>query len=304
MNAVEFRDVSHKYGERLALDRVSFSVGEGALFALVGPNGGGKSTAFRILSTLMAPTSGQVEVYGRDPREVRHLMGVVFQSPGLDKKLTALENLVHQGRLYGMRGRALEAAARDKLARVGLSDRANERVETLSGGLKRRCEIARALLHGPELLVLDEPTTGLDPLARREIWMHLTALRKAQGLTVLLTTHFLDEAEGCDSVLFLHEGRAVLQGKPEVLKRELGGDIISVRSSHAERVLDGIRTRFGVKATRVDDEIRVERANGHELIPDLVRAFPDDIQSVTLGKPTLEDLFIEKTGKRYLTGTA
>jgi ABC-2 type transport system ATP-binding protein len=302
MKAVEVEGLTHRYGDRLALDNVRFSVEEGHIFGLVGPNGGGKSTTFRVLSTLTVPTSGSVRIFGvdilKEPHLVRRKIGVVFQSPGLDKKLRVLENLRYQGRLYGMSGPELERRAVEMLERVGLADRAGDTVEKLSGGLKRRLEIARALLHGPKLLILDEPTTGLDPLARREIWDHLKHLRTSEGLTVLATTHLLDEAETCNDVAFLDGGKLVLAGEPRKLRELMGGDIISVRSKSPDTLKGAIEKKYSVRAQLVDGEIRIERRAGHELIADLVTSFRDQIDAVTVGKPTLEDLFIERTGRR------
>ncbi len=302
MNAVEVESLSHRYGERLALDNVRLSVEEGHLFGVVGPNGGGKSTAFRVLSTLTVPTSGSVRIFGvdilREPQKVRRQIGVVFQSPGLDKKLRVMENLKHQGHLYGLQGADLLRRAEALLERMGLSDRADENVETLSGGLKRRLEIARALLHDPRLLILDEPTTGLDPLARREVWDHLKYLRSQTGLTILVTTHLLDEADTCNEIAFLDNGRIVLSGAPAKLKEMMGGDIISVRSRAPDELKLAIEKKFSVRTQLVDGEVRIERKAGYEFIPDLVASFRELIDSVTVGKPTLEDLFIERTGRR------
>jgi ABC-2 type transport system ATP-binding protein len=301
--AVEIRNLSHKYGERLALDGVSFSVEAGQMFALVGPNGGGKSTLFRILSTLLKPWQGEVRVFGadvvREPREVRCRIGVVFQSPALDKKLTLLENLQHQGHLYGMSGRPLADRIDRLLTSIGLADRKTEKVETLSGGLKRRVEIAKGLVPSPSLILLDEPTTGLDPLARREVWDLLRSLRARDGLTVLTTTHLLEEAEACSQVALLNAGRLVAAGSPDALRDSLGGDVISLRGRDSDRLKAGIESRFGVAAAVVDGFVRLERKAGHEFVPALVTAFPDEIQSVTVSKPTLEDFFIEKTGTRF-----
>jgi len=303
MKAVEVEGLVHRYGDRIALNGIRFSVAKGDIFGLVGPNGGGKSTTFKILSTLLEPISGSVRIFGidilKEPHKVRREIGVVFQSPGLDKKLTVLENLKYQGNLYGLSGAKLTERANSLLRKVGLADRASSVVETLSGGLKRRLEIARALLHGPSLLILDEPTSGLDPLARREIWDYLKHLRASDGITILLTTHLLDEADGCQEIAFLDGGKIFLSGAPNKLKELLGGDIISVRSRRASELREAIEARFKITAKLVDGEVRIERKAGHELIPDLMASFREEIDSLTLGKPTLEDLFIERTGRRF-----
>lgn len=303
MKAVEVQGLSHRYGERLALDNVRFSVDSGSLFALVGPNGGGKSTLFKILSTLIAPTEGTAKIFGADlvdnPREVRRRIGVVFQSPALDKKLSLRENLLHQGHLYGMSGKALAARVDGLLKWIGLADRAAEKVEQLSGGLKRRVEIAKGLVPGPSLILLDEPTTGLDPLARREVWDALRELQRRDSLTVLTTTHLLEEAEMCDRVALLNRGQVVAVGEPDELRGSLGGDVISLRAKEPEALREKIHSRFQLPVTVVDGHVRLEKKSGHEFVPALVGAFADDIQSVTVSKPTLEDFFIEKTGNRF-----
>lgn len=302
MKAVEVESLCHSYGTRTALDGVSFSVDKSKIFGLVGPNGGGKSTIFRILSTLMPPSSGQARIFGvdaiRDPYSVRRRLGVVFQSPALDKKLRVEENLKSQGHLYGMRGKPLHEKSMALLKRMGLWDRARDLVETLSGGLKRRLEIARALLHGPELLILDEPTTGLDPLARREVWDYLKFLKEQEGLTILTTTHLLQEAEACDEIVLLDQGKVLLSGSPAGLLEQMGGDVISVRAKTPEALRQAIEARFSLVGKIVDGEIRIERARGHEMVSDLVTAFSDQIVSVTVGRPTLEDLFIARTGRK------
>jgi ABC-2 type transport system ATP-binding protein len=273
------------------------------MFAVLGPNGSGKSTLFRILSTVMAPTAGEVTVLGLDLRKqrqaIRHHIGVVFQHPSLDKKLTARENLQHHGHLYGLRGSDLGQRISETLARVGMSARSEELVETLSGGMQRRVELAKCLLHRPRLLILDEPSTGLDPGARREFTSYLHQLRDNDGVTVLLTTHILDEAEQCNRIAIMDQGHLVAMGTPMELKREIGGDIISVTSEHPAQLAESIRQHFDVHAQVVDRAIRIERTHGHEFIPLLVQAFPGEIESITLAKPTLEDVFIRKTGHGF-----
>jgi ABC-2 type transport system ATP-binding protein len=289
---------------REALLGVTFSVQEGEIFGLLGPNGGGKSTLFHILSTYFTPTSGHAEIFGLDLRKdveaIRRQIGVVFQAPGLDGKLTVRENLKHQGHLYGLHGEALVSRIKAVLERVELTDRANDFVETLSGGMKRRVELAKGLLHQPKLLILDEPTTGLDPVVRREIWAHLKDLQRG-GVTIALTTHLMDEAELCDRVAILNHGELVALGKPADLKAEIGGDVISVEADNLDALRTDVEKQLGVKATIVDGTLRIEMERGHEFIPRLVTAFPGRIRSVSLGKPSLEDVFIRKTGHRFGT---
>jgi ABC-2 type transport system ATP-binding protein len=213
--------------------------------------------------------------------------------------LTVRENLVHQGHLYGLRGPVLRSRIGELLARFGLADRANDFVEKLSGGLRRRVELAKGLLHQPELLLLDEPSTGLDPLARRELGDYLEELRKKDGMTVLLTTHIMEEADRCDRLAIIDRGRLVAVDTPHALKERVGGDVITVGSVHPAELQTQIEKRFGVKTSRVENSIRIERPKGHEFVPTLVEAFPGEIDSVSVGKPTLEDVFIHLTGHRF-----
>jgi ABC-2 type transport system ATP-binding protein len=224
---------------------------------------------------------------------------VVFQHPSLDRKLTVLENLRHHGHLYGLSGSELQRRAQAMLARVGLTDRASDLVETLSGGLQRRAELAKGLLHKPDILVLDEPNTGLDPAARRDFMNYLHYLREQDGVTILLTTHFMEDAERCDRVGILHEGRLVALGAPDALKQSIGGDIVVIQSPDPYGLQKKLRERFGCEATVVDGNLRVERPRGHELIRDAVEAFPGDITSAAFGRPTLEDVFIHLTLQSY-----
>ncbi len=297
---VSVRNLTHRYGSRVALDDLSFDVAPGTIFGLLGPNGSGKSTLFRILTTMMAPTSGRVTIAGFDavrrPDEVRRRIGVVFQSPSLDRKLTVRENLTALGRLYGLWGAHLQSRISETLERLGLADRAGELVETLSGGLRRRVEIARALLAGPSILLFDEPSSGLDPAARLELVSVIAGLRDHHGVTVLLATHVLEEAERCDRLLLLHHGRRVAEGTPAELKSRVGGDVVVLEVADPEALRGRILERFGLQAQAVDGALRVEIPNGHRFIAELVEAFPGAIRSIGLHKPTLEDVFLDETG--------
>jgi ABC-2 type transport system ATP-binding protein len=305
MTTVQVESLSYSYGDNPALKQVTFSVEEAELFALVGPNGGGKSTLFRILSTLQAPQKGDIKIFGLSLKEkqnlsrLRNSLGVVFQSPALDKKLTVEENLRFQGNLYGLKGAALGTRISEVLSTLGVQDRAKDKVETLSGGLKRRVEIAKALLHQPKLLILDEPTTGLDPLARKEVWTYLHGLRERNGLTICLTTHLLEEAESANRVALLDRGSLVALGTPTALREMVGADVISMRSPNPQALKEEIEKRFDTPVEIVGQEVRIRKTQAHEFIPALVGALSEKIQSVTVGKPTLEDLFILKTGHHY-----
>jgi len=306
--AVEVRDLTRSYGERLALRGVSFDVREGEIFGLLGPNGGGKTTLLRILSTLLPPSSGRATVFGldveRDPHAVRRRIGVVFQSRHVDGKLTPVENLRHHGHLYGLRGGELRERIQGSLTRFGLADRQGDLVETLSGGLRRRLEIAKGLLHQPKLLLLDEPTTGLDPGGRRDLWDYLSRLRGQDGLTIVLSTHLLDEAERCDRLAILHQGQVVASGAPDSLKNEIGAEVILMETRGPENLRDQLKQRFNVDASIVGGKIRFEHPCGHEFVPQLVQAFPGEIQSVTVSKPTLEDVFLHRTGHQFWEDTS
>src|SRR5882672_8865134 len=245
--------LTHRYGERVALNKVSFEVPKGEIFGLLGPNGGGKTTLFRILSTLVRPTSGSASILGldllRDTAALRSRIGVVFQAPSLDKKLRVRENLAHQGHLYGLAGSALRGRIDHLLIEFNLRDRAHDLVETLSGGLQRRVEIAKSLLHRPELLLLDEPSTGLDPGARIDLWQTLYRLRDQQDVTILLTTHLMEEAARCDRVAILDRGRIVASGTPEALRAEIGGEVVSARTKDATSLGERIATTLDVEVS-------------------------------------------------------
>lgn len=300
--ALRAHDLTHRYGDRVALDHLSLSVAPREIFGLLGPNGGGKTTLFRILSTLVRPTSGSASILGldllRDTAALRGRIGVVFQAPSLDKKLRVRENLAHQGHLYGLAGSALRERIDHLLIEFNLRDRAHDLVETLSGGLQRRVEIAKSLLHRPELLLLDEPSTGLDPGARIDLWQTLYRLRDQQSVTILLTTHLMEEAARCDRVAILDRGRIVALDAPEKLCAEIGGDVISARSKDATSLGERIAQSLGVEVSVLNDEVRIEHPQGYSFINRLAEAFPGEIDSVTLARPTLEDVFIAKTGRR------
>jgi ABC-2 type transport system ATP-binding protein len=300
---IAVRDLVHRYQDRTALNGVSFEVRPAELFGLLGPNGSGKTTLFRILSTLMVPTSGSATIAGfdavRQAAALRRHIGVVFQAQSVDLKLTAYENLWHQGHLYGLRGPDLKARINEILTRVGLLDRSADRVETFSGGMQRRIELAKGLLHHPEVLLLDEPTTGLDPGARHDLWQYLQILRDQEHVSVIVTTHLMEEAERCDRLAILNEGNLVALGTPEALTREIGGDVILLEARDPQTLADLIRDKFHVDATVMDKQVRIEIENGHRFVPDVVEAFPGEIQSLSVSKPTLGDVFIHRTGHRF-----
>ena len=295
---------------RPALAGVSFAVEPGEIFGFLGPNGGGKSTLFRILATLLRPDAGSLRVFGADlatrAREIRRALGVVFQSPSLDLQLTVRENLVHQGHLYGLGGSDLAARIAAGLERFGLAERAGQRARELSGGLRRRAEIAKALLHSPRLLLLDEPSTGLDPGARRDLWDTLAALH-GEGVTVLLTTHFMEEGDRCGRLALLSAGTVVAEGTPQALKGEIGGDVITLTGVTGATGLDAgaevlardlAALHPGLDFHVRDGAVRLEHEGGHELAARLAGSLPGRIGAVTVARPTLEDVFLRRTGHR------
>lgn len=301
--AIQVSRLVHDYGSRRALNDVSLEIEPGEIFAFLGPNGGGKTTLFRLLSTLIPIQSGTIEILSHDvasqPAEVRRQIGVVFQAPSLDKKLTVAENLRHQGHLYGLSGAALRARQDEMLDRLGLLSRARDLVETLSGGLRRRVELAKGMLHRPRLLLLDEPSTGLDPGARADLWTYLQQVRREEGVTVVLTTHLLEEAEKADRLAILDEGKLVALDTPDRLRATVGGDSLTIQTDDPTRLAAAICERFDCEVLAFEGGLRLERPDGHQWVTRLVEAFPGQIQAITLGKPTLEDVFIARTGHRF-----
>jgi len=304
---VQVHALTHRFGDVLALDSVSFNLPEAAVFALLGPNGSGKTTLFRILTTLLTPDSGKALIAGADVVAERAAVlgsiGVVFQKPALDARLTAFENLIHHGQLYGLRGGALRERASQLLDRFGLVERMHDRVERLSGGMQRRVELAKCLLHQPRVLLLDEPSTGLDPGARLTLMEHLYELRERDGVTSLLTTHLMEEAEKCTQVAILDAGRLIALDTPAALKAAIGGDIVSIDAADPQALASRLQERFGTKVEWNDGRLRLERSRGHEFVPQLIEAFPGEINGVSIAKPNLEDVFLRLTGHRFADGT-
>jgi len=297
---VRIEHVSHAYGAKLALQDVSLEVTHGEILGLLGPNGGGKSTLFRVLSCLLLPSSGDASIAGQSvrnaPERVRESIGVVFQSASLDKKLTVAENIRFQGELYSLRGTILQERMEALLEAFRMKERQDDRIDSLSGGLQRRVEIAKGVLHRPKVLILDEPSTGLDPAARADLWRFLRYCRDEEGTTVLLTTHLGEEAEQCDRIAILDKGILAAHGTPEGLKSEIGGDVVVLQSDRPATLQRNLRRKFRVQAKASEDEVVFEMRDAHKKIPQLVRSFAKLINSVTVRKPTLEDVFLHKTG--------
>jgi len=297
---------------RRALDAVSFQVQRGEIFGVLGPNGGGKTTLFRVLSTLLRPTSGSARVFGNDvcakPNQVRQQLGVLFQMPSLDVKLTAYENLLHQGHLYALRGQDLHLRIDQLLTQMNLHDRQHDYAQTFSGGMRRKVELAKALLHNPPLLLLDEPSTGLDPVARRDLWQQLMRLRNEQAMTIVLTTHLMDEADRCDRLAILSQGKLVAVDSPANLKSQIGGDVITIEpaTDQGDQLLGLITEKLGpwpdtAAPALVDGKIYIEKPDGPAYLATLAAGFANQIHSMTVGRPTLDDVFVHLTGRSLET---
>lgn len=286
-----------------ALNGLSFAVETPRLVALLGPNGSGKSTLFRILTTMLAPQTGRAEICGSDvalhPLRVRAQIGVVFQESSLDRKLTVRENLLFAGKLYGLQGLSLRSRVETVATQVGIQRRLDDAVDTLSGGLRRRTEIARALLHQPAVLLLDEPSSGLDPLARRELWQALRLLQQTAQVCVLASTHFLDEADQCDRLLILHQGQLAAEGAPARLREELGGEVVEILTDRAAELGALLAPRAGFHVAVVGDIVRVECPHGPSLIASLAASHGPWIRELRMHLPSLADVYFHATGVMF-----
>ncbi len=298
--AASIRGVSFQYGSFQALDNVSFDVTTNSFFGLLGPNGSGKTTLFRILSTLMPPSAGAVTIQGidtsRDPKEVRRHIGMIFQQPSLDEELTVKENLIFHGHMYGLKGKELSSRISELAMRIGIEDRLKDRVKKLSGGLKRRADIIRGILHKPDLLLLDEPTNALDPAARHNFWQLINLFRQEENLTLILATHLLEEAETCDNVVILNDGKIAISGPPTDLREALGRQMLWLSSPAPEKLAESINDQLNLKAEVLNEAVCIAREDATRLLPSLYDSFGEMIDSATLRKPTLEDVFLTSTG--------
>jgi ABC-2 type transport system ATP-binding protein len=296
------RGLTRRYGARIAVDGLSFELASGEILGFLGPNGAGKTTTFEILAGLRSADSGEILFHGEPttpgaPR-LRARTAVVFQKPSVDDKLTARENLIFGAALHGVTGRDARARVDEALATVGLDGRAGDRVATFSGGMRRRLELARVLLVQPELLILDEPTEGLDPGFFRAFWVLIRRLVRDDGVAVLLTTHDALEAEECDRLIVLDHGKVVAQGTPEELKARVGGDVIVILGDRPDELAEELG-RLGFAPDLVDGAVHIEHPRGHELVPRIVEAFPKGrLRSVSLHPPDLADVFVAVTGHK------
>ncbi len=298
--AVEVRGLRKNYGEVEAVKGVGFEVAPGEVFGFLGPNGAGKTTTISMLCTLVTPTGGTAHVAGYDVvkqrDEVRRNIGLVFQDPTLDGYLTAEQNLRFHAELYGVPKEVLGDRMRQVLEMVGLWDRKDSKVMTFSGGMKRRLEIARGLLHSPRVLFLDEPTVGLDPQTRSAIWGYINKLRHSEDITIFMTTHYMDEAEYCDRIAIIDHGEIVVIDSPEALKASVGKDRVQIQTGDDERAIGLLKERFGVDAAVREGQVTFAVASGEEFVPRLFAGLGVPIRSVSVSRPSLDDVFMSYTG--------
>ncbi len=298
---IKVENLVKRFGDLVAVDDISFSVAPGEIFGFLGPNGAGKTTTINILCTLSKPTSGQAIINGfdvvRQQSQVRQSIGLVFQDPSLDERLSGLQNLRFHAMVYSVPASVREQRIEQVLRMMELWDRRNNKVRTYSGGMKRRLELARGLLHYPKVLFLDEPTLGLDPQTRSRIWEYILELRQREGTTIFLTTHYMDEAENADRIAIIDYGKLVAMDTPEGLKKIVGKDIISVKTDDDDRAAEQIRLRYRTEARRDSNGLTFEVANGEEFLPTFIREFDTKILSISLRRPSLDDVFLKLTGR-------
>jgi len=310
MKMISVENLVKKFGNITAVNDVSFEVEEGTIFGFLGPNGAGKTTTINILCTLLSPTSGKASIHGfdcdRESAKVRQAIGIVFQDSSLDKDLTARENLMFHAYLYNVGKTERRQRVEDALKFVDLVDRADDLVKKFSGGMKRRLEVARGLIHRPKVLFLDEPTLGLDPQSRSNLWEFITTLPEKHAMTIFMTTHYMEEAEVCDKIAIIDKGRIIASGTPSELKKIIGGDVIYLRTDDNNKAMEVIRKLFEMEVSEKDGEIFISAMKGDACIPALIREIGEGVLSVRMQRPTLNDVFLKLTGKeiREVNGTA
>lgn len=298
---IEVEHLVKNYADLVAVNDVSFAVDEGEVFGLLGPNGAGKTTVINILCTLSKPTSGKALINGFDvdhqQSQVRQCIGLVFQDPSLDERLTALENLEFHSRVYNIPASLRKERIEQMLGMVELWERRRDIVKTFSGGMKRRLELARGLLHHPKVLFLDEPTLGLDPQTRRRLWDFILSLRKTEGTTVFLTTHYMDEAEYANHIAVMDYGKLIALDNPKELKSMVGGDMISLSTVDDQKAQAELQKRYNIQARGDGEQLTFEIDNGDRFIPTLIKGLDTEILSISLRRPTLDDVFLKLTGR-------
>jgi ABC-2 type transport system ATP-binding protein len=298
---IKVENLVKRFGEVVAVDDISFNVMPGEIFGFLGPNGAGKTTTINILCSLTKPTSGRAIINGLDvvhqQSQVRQSIGLVFQDPSLDERLTGLQNLRFHAMVYGVPASVREQRIEQLLKIIELWDKRHQKVRTYSGGMKRRLELARGLLHYPKVLFLDEPTLGLDPQTRSRMWEYILELREREGTTIFLTTHYMDEADKADRIAIIDHGKLIAIDTPENLKKLIGKDIISVKTENNDRAAHEIRLRYQIEAKHDGDSLTFEVANGEEFLPTFIKEFSTKILGVSLRRPSLDDVFLKLTGR-------
>jgi ABC-2 type transport system ATP-binding protein len=301
MPIVSVKNLSKTFDGITAVNDISFGVEQGTIFGFLGPNGAGKTTTINILCTLLSPSSGIAMIAGHDcmknPSEVRKAIGIVFQDTTLDKDLTAYENLIFHAYLYNVPKREMLDRVHDVLKFVDLYERKDDLVKKFSGGMKRRLEVARGMIHHPRVLFLDEPTLGLDPQSRTNLWEFIARLPEKNNVTIFMTTHYMEEAEVCDKIAIIDSGKIISMGSPDELKRTVGGDVVYVKTTDNANARQEIEKLFGLSVSEQQDEIYMTCTMGDTCIPEMIRAIGEKVISVRLQRPTLNDVFLKLTGK-------
>ena len=301
MPIIRVENLTKQFGAITAVNDVSFEVDEGTIFGFLGPNGAGKTTTINILCTLLLPTSGMAFISGHDcvkePSEVRKSIGIVFQDTTLDKDLTAYENLMFHAYLYDVKRIERKKRIDDALHFVGLYERRNDFIKKFSGGMKRRIEVARGLIHKPRILFLDEPTLGLDPQTRANLWEFIVELPRKHNVTIFMTTHYMEEAEVCDRIAIIDNGKIITTGTPDELKKTVGGDVIYIKTSDNKKAKLEIEKLFNADVSEKDGELFFTSLRGDVCIPEIIKTIGETVLSVRLQRPTLNDVFLKMTGK-------
>jgi len=301
MSIIKVENLVKRFGNITAVNDISFEIEGGTIFGFLGPNGAGKTTTINILCTLLSPTSGKAFIAGHDcmkePSEVRKAIGIVFQDTTLDKDLTAYENLIFHAYLYNVPKDKMNDRVYDVLKFVDLYDRKDDLVKKFSGGMKRRLEVARGLIHRPRVLFLDEPTLGLDPQSRTNLWESITELPKRHNVTIFMTTHYMEEAEVCNRIAIIDNGKIIAMGSPDELKRTVGGDIVYIRTTDNMNAKKEIERLFGLAVSEKEGELYMTCTMGDTCIPEMIRMIGEKVLSVRLQRPTLNDVFLKLTGK-------